>query len=577
MRQALRYGIFRFLRSNSLIMEFANNGDLFQKIVEHQKNSTCFTESEVWSVFIQVVTGLRSLHALNILHRDLKSANVFLFHDSTAKLGDLNVSKIAKKGLGYTQTGTPYYASPEVWRDQPYDAKSDIWSLGCVLYEMITLKPPFRAEDMASLYKKVLKGIYPKIPSVYSAELSNLVKSLLQVSAYMRPSCEKILRMSSVQKWSEKLFPSENLAEGPENNILLTTIRVPKNLLYLTDKLPKPRYASVDEAGISQENRLNVTDGASCVENEEKLPCIPKAKIPKRKQKGGHSAEREQYISNPVPIVRSYKIPKQKKHMENNEQEQNSPILEEKLVIPNEKPEIRIPVVEYKIKQKQVNVPSENMLENKEFSSPQLLNNNIKQSPLHIAKKKITHGILENDSRHAASIIDQHRPHHNYLDNLMKLENNVNNLSNIGQDSYLNNIISNKNPLVKHPNEAKSIKDLANIYSGGILQGNMKQIIAMHKRKIDKILEANRENKERNRSVRLIGQANSLNPNIINEIDQQELKISNVLPAPFKVKSLMPKAKKVGLPKLPNYGNKDLISDPNKELQYLPTMVNQVN
>jgi NIMA (never in mitosis gene a)-related kinase len=81
-----------------------------------------------------------------------------LFKDSTAKLGDLNVSKVAKKGLGYTQTGTPYYASPEVWRDQPYDIKSDIWSLGCVLYENIALKPPFRAQDMAGLYKKVLKG-----------------------------------------------------------------------------------------------------------------------------------------------------------------------------------------------------------------------------------------------------------------------------------------------------------------------------------------------------------------------------------------------------------------------------------
>ena len=61
------------------------------------------------------------------------------------KLGDLNVSKVAKKGMMHTQTGTPYYASPEVWKDKPYDHKSDIWSLGCVLYEMITLLPPFRA------------------------------------------------------------------------------------------------------------------------------------------------------------------------------------------------------------------------------------------------------------------------------------------------------------------------------------------------------------------------------------------------------------------------------------------------
>lgn len=85
---------------------------------------------------------------MNIFHRDLKSANVFNFSDGRSKLGDLNVSKVAKKGLLYTQTGTPYYASPEVWKDQPYDSKSDVWSLGCVIYEMTTLKPPFRAKSM---------------------------------------------------------------------------------------------------------------------------------------------------------------------------------------------------------------------------------------------------------------------------------------------------------------------------------------------------------------------------------------------------------------------------------------------
>ena len=87
------------------------------------------------------------------MHRDLKSANVFLHKDGRAQLGDLNVSKIAKQGLNYTQTGTPYYASPEVWKEKPYDFKSDIWSLGCVLYEMIALKPPFRAKNMNELFK----------------------------------------------------------------------------------------------------------------------------------------------------------------------------------------------------------------------------------------------------------------------------------------------------------------------------------------------------------------------------------------------------------------------------------------
>ena len=135
-----------------------------------------------------MLNGLKALHDQKILHRDIKSSNVFLTKDGLVKLGDLNVSKIAKGGMLHTQTGTPYYASPEVWNDKPYDHKSDMWSVGCVLYEMCALKPPFRADDMRSLHKKITSGVYPAISHHYSSELSDLVRSLLHTVPALRPS-----------------------------------------------------------------------------------------------------------------------------------------------------------------------------------------------------------------------------------------------------------------------------------------------------------------------------------------------------------------------------------------------------
>lgn len=140
-------------------MEFADGGDLYQKILENQQRNSIIPEREIWQMVGQMISGLKALHDKNILHRDLKCANIFLNRDGTVKLGDLNVSKVAKYGgLLFTQTGTPYYASPEVWKDQPYDNKSDIWSLGCMIYEMVCLQPPFKAPNMDMLYKKVLSG-----------------------------------------------------------------------------------------------------------------------------------------------------------------------------------------------------------------------------------------------------------------------------------------------------------------------------------------------------------------------------------------------------------------------------------
>ena len=153
----------------------------------------------------------------------------------------MNVSKVAKKGLLYTQTGTPYYASPEVWKDKPYDSKSDIWSLGCVLYEAVTLKPPFMADSMATLYKRVLKGNYPRIKSEYSKDLSNMIRWLLQVNANDRPTCQEILRHKSVHDHIGQLSILGSEGKSHKQD-LMGTIQLPKNLKILSTRLPKSKY-----------------------------------------------------------------------------------------------------------------------------------------------------------------------------------------------------------------------------------------------------------------------------------------------------------------------------------------------
>ena len=274
--------------SLGIVMEYADKGDLFQLITERKKTKNYFTEQEVWKIFIQLLNGLKALHDFKILHRDIKSANVFLFKGGICKLGDLNVSKVARKGLGYTQTGTPYYASPEVWEEKPYDSKSDVWSLGCVMYEMITLRPPFQAKSMEELYKKVMTGNYPRIPSKYSEDLSDAIKLMIQVEAGARPSCEELLKMPMITKRIEFFNNNKDIDITEEQNEslnkkfeLLKTIMVPNKLENLAKNLPKPNYDTEGNIRSFQNSNRNVHKqyGSLTLSNTDLLPNIKKDKI----------------------------------------------------------------------------------------------------------------------------------------------------------------------------------------------------------------------------------------------------------------------------------------------------------
>jgi NIMA (never in mitosis gene a)-related kinase len=239
-----------------IVMEFLGGGDVYQKISECKKKRAMIPEKLIWRYLVQMVQGLKHLHSMNIVHRDLKSANVFLSADlKHIKLGDMNVSKIAKNRMVYTQTGTPFYASPEVWRDEPYDFKSDVWSLGCVLYEMCNRCPPFNGKQMEELFAKVQKGHFDRISNVYSEDLNSIIAACLRVNPQSRPSCEQILEYPIVRHLMSEM-ECETQTEPKE---LLGTIRLPSNLKDLNNYLPEPKYNAVKKRSHSAQPARSFT------------------------------------------------------------------------------------------------------------------------------------------------------------------------------------------------------------------------------------------------------------------------------------------------------------------------------
>jgi NIMA (never in mitosis gene a)-related kinase len=151
--------------------------------------------------FTQICLAIKHIHDKKVLHRDLKSQNIFLTKNGLIKLGDFGIAKCLNFTLEKARTvvGTPYYLSPEIVENKPYSFKSDIWSLGVLLYEITCLKMPFDASSLPMLYVKIIRGAHSPVPNVFSKELRNLIYALLIVDSDKRPSINDILRMPYVK------------------------------------------------------------------------------------------------------------------------------------------------------------------------------------------------------------------------------------------------------------------------------------------------------------------------------------------------------------------------------------------
>merc|ERR1719359_1681097 len=162
-------------------MDYCEGGDLSSRIKKNKQLGNRFPEDQVMWWFTQAVLALKYIHDKHILHRDLKSGNFFLSKSGNLKMGDFGIAKVLEctAACAQTQIGTPYYLSPEICQGKPYAWGSDIWSMGCILYEMCGRRVPFDAPDLKSLIKKITKGAAPELPSEYSTGLKTLCKELL--------------------------------------------------------------------------------------------------------------------------------------------------------------------------------------------------------------------------------------------------------------------------------------------------------------------------------------------------------------------------------------------------------------
>nr|XP_022334597.1 serine/threonine-protein kinase Nek9-like isoform X1 [Crassostrea virginica] len=211
-----------FLDEGTLMIEveYANGGNLATKIAQHCESNELIPEEQVAWYLYQTVSALQYIHQFDIIHRDIKTMNIFLTKTDLVKLGDFGISKIleTKSQMAETVVGTPYYMAPEIVKGDSYDHKVDMWALGCVVYELLTLKKTFQATNQLRLAYEIVKGERGDIDPQYTENIQHLVSWMLQKNAKDRPSAEELLasskftQIADIQKMKKKVWELNTLS-----------------------------------------------------------------------------------------------------------------------------------------------------------------------------------------------------------------------------------------------------------------------------------------------------------------------------------------------------------------------------
>lgn len=206
----------------NIVMEYAGGGDLESKIRNGRRTETYFSEEQVLRYFTQILKAVHYLHEHKIMHRDLKPLNILLTTSEELKIADFGLSRPLEHygEMRKTVCGTPIYMSPELQKGNSYSNKADIWAMGCILYEMLTLQPAFQGSSEEEREHKIQQGEYTPLPKdrYFSLDVKVLLQALLEVNPEKRPDTDELMTLSYLKPYLDE-SPAVNQCEEMANRM----------------------------------------------------------------------------------------------------------------------------------------------------------------------------------------------------------------------------------------------------------------------------------------------------------------------------------------------------------------------